>query len=130
MSTFRQHLLSLPSTVQYNNTTEYRECLRRVFRMDLSQKTGYSDLSFSQMNVEDLDAESNDEMLFDDLAISKGLDYLYECTKGIPEFQELYDEYAGKMFSTDRTIGQAVLCSYDHFPMYYSKVWERIGRKK
>lgn len=130
MSSFRQHFVLLPSTVQYANTTEYRNCLRRVFRMDLSQKTGYSDLSYSQMNVEDLDAESNDELLFDDSAISVGLDYLYEFTKDVPEFQDLYDEYAGKMLSTDRTIGQAVLCSYDHFPMYYAKVWEQIGRKK
>jgi len=122
---FFEHFKTLGPTVQYNDTKEYRQCLRRVFRMDLNKRTGYSDLSFSQMD-EDLDEESNDELLFDDKAISFGLDWLYELTNDKQDFKELYDQYAGRMFSTDRLIGQAVLCCYDNFPMYYAKVWAKV----
>ena len=123
---FLEHFKSLGPTIQYNNNTEYRQCLRRVFRMDLQKRTCYADVSCSEVD----DAESNDELLFDDAAISLGLDCLFEFTKDIPEFQELYDEYAGRMFSTDRSIGQAVLCCYDNFQMYYAKVWEKLSISK
>ena len=39
------------------------------------------------------------------------------------EFQNLYLSAAGRMFSTDLRIGQAVICSYDTFHLYYTCIW-------
>jgi len=95
--------------VDYLDNSGYRESLRRVFQMDVSNIT----------NVDDLDDESRDEILYDERSISKCLDFVFEKTKSIPAFAELYLIGAGRMLSSDPEIGLAVVFSYDYFALFH-----------
>jgi hypothetical protein len=59
-------------------------------------------------------------------ALETGMDKLFLATCEDPIFRTLYEYAAGRMFSTDLKIGQAVLCSYDTFPWYFSCVWHHL----
>lgn len=99
--------------IDYENNKQYRQCLRNVFSMDISNL----DIPFHQM--EDLDDETEDELLFDENAMIKSMDFIYEKTKNSSYFKELYKLAASKMFSEDENIGLAVLFSYDYFVLFH-----------
>lgn len=103
-----------PSSISYQNNTDYRSWIRRIFRFNKDIKTYYADLTEKDMTME-IDDESRDEMEFDLDNMQIGLDYLFENTIDSPLFEELYLLSAATMFSTDVKIGQSVLCSYDFF---------------
>ena len=113
----------LPLKINYNSNQEYRQWIRKVFHFSNDAKTYFADLSKEDIVEEGMDEESMDEMLFDMSKMNAGLDFFYKLTEFHPEFQELYIHAAAQMFSTDPTIGQAVLCSYDYFHLYYTCVW-------
>ena len=69
--------------------------------------------------VPPIDEETRDEMMYDERTVSKIMDELLEVTISHPLFQYLYDAAAGKMLSTNREIGQAVLFSYDYLPLFH-----------
>ena len=94
--------------IEYENNKQYRQCLRNVFSMDISNL----DIPFDQ--IEDLDDETEDELLFDENAMIKSMDFIYEKTNNNAYFKELYKIAASKMFSEDENIGLAVLFSYDY----------------
>ena len=83
--------------IKYTDDAEYRNCIRRVFGTE----------------------NSDDEMLYDDKTVSAGLDYIYEKTKSIPVFCDLYTIGAAKMISTDLEIGMAIVFSYDYFELFH-----------
>ena len=86
--------------------------------------TPYASLSTEDIYSKDeIDEESHDEMLLDSKALDTYMEYLYVLTRNKYEFQELYKKAAGRMFSLDMKIVQAVLCSYDTFVWYHSIVW-------
>lgn len=120
---FIDYLKSLPSCVIYINNNEYRNAMRRVFQMNTETITPYAELESSQIDMENIDDESKDEMQYDMKSMDIHLNELYELTKSEPKFRELYEKAAGRMFSEDPLIGQVVLCSYDFFNLYYSCVW-------
>ena len=99
--------------IDYENNKQYRQCLRNVFSMDISNL----DIPFDQM--EDLDDETEDELLFDENSMIKSMDFIYEKTKNNSYFKELYKLAASKMFSEDENIGLAVLFSYDYFALFH-----------
>lgn len=111
-----------PSSISYQNNTDYRSWIRRIFRFNKDIKTYYADLTEKDMTME-IDDESRDEMEFDLDNMQIGLDYLFENTIDSPLFEELYLLSAATMFSTDVKIGQSVLCSYDFFYLYYTCLW-------
>ena len=91
----------------YNNNTEYRQCLRNFFQMNSETY---------QKNIQDSwDAETIDEMSYDEEAASKILDQIYESTKHNILFDKIYISAAAKMMSLDPEIGLAVCMSYDYF---------------
>jgi len=93
--------------MQYNNNTEYRQCLRNFFHMNSETY---------QKNIQaDWDAETIDEMSYDEEAASKVLDQIYESTKHNILFDKIYLSAAAKMMSLDPEIGLAVCMSYDYF---------------
>lgn len=93
--------------MQYNNNTEYRQCLRNFFHMNSETY---------QKNIQvDWDAETIDEMSYDEEAASKVLDQIYESTKHNILFDKIYISAAAKMMSLDPEIGLAVCMSYDYF---------------
>ena len=123
--------------VKYTDNFEYRIALRQVFRMDNTA-----------VNIcDEMDAESRDELIYDDTSISAGLDYICDTTKSIPVFSKLFLVGAGRMLSIDLDIGLAVMFSYDYFELFhlclcdyfknpseftdnntnYTKLWKKIS---
>lgn len=117
---FLDHFKNLPSVIVYTSNREYRDHMRKVFRFDPKEKYNYHG---TLVNFEDLDEESKDELMFDSSSMSTSLDVLFKATEKDIFFQELYRHAAGRMFSESLDIGQAVVCSYDTFNLYYSCVW-------
>lgn len=100
--------------VQYNDNKSYRNCLRKVTNMNIDKLN----IPWEKMDS-DLDEETIDELLFDNEAISKTMNFIYEKTNKNILFKELYSIAASKMFSVDLEIGLAVLFSYDFFETFH-----------
>jgi hypothetical protein len=96
------------SEISYTCDREYRAIFRTIFRMKMVP---------ADMSV--LDALTADELNYDVDAASGMMDTIFNQTEEQPLFQELYDHAAAKMFSLDRTIGMAVLFSYDYFAAFH-----------
>lgn len=103
--------------VQYENSSQYRKWIRDVFKMDMSRVLKEIETKY---NMDELDEETLDELLYDYDAMSQTMEVLYSLTKSNVLFQTLYDLAAGKMFSTDQTIGQVILFSYDYFYLFHA----------
>jgi hypothetical protein len=67
----------------------------------------------------EIDEITRDELDYDESAASKILDFVFEKTFENALFQELYDIAAAKMISMDRSIGLAVLFSYDYMALFH-----------
>jgi hypothetical protein len=108
--------------------------MRRVFRFSPEKRTYYANVKSVDLDIDfdeiDLDPISKDEMELDMDALEEGMDILFLATHEDPVFRTLYEYAAGRMFSTDPKIGQAVLCSYDTFPWYFSCVWYYVLESK
>lgn len=101
--------------IEYHNDKEYRETLRRIFKMKhIKNKNIDND------EDDEMDEITADEQDYDFKKIDKTMDQLYDQTKENPLFQTLYDLAAAKMISLDRTIGQCVLFSYDYFYLFHA----------
>jgi len=96
--------------VYYTNNKEYRQCMRELFNMKC----------VIQPDMEGIDEETIDELTYDEQTMSVIMDEIYNATKNNDIFNELYDLAAARMFSTDRTIGQAVLLSYDYLCFFHN----------
>jgi len=95
--------------VTYNTNTEYRQCLRDLFYMNITVTD----------EMREMDEETMDEMMYDDKSISHTMDVLYNKTCNDKQFQKLYDLGAATFFSVDRTIGHAVMFSYDYLYWFH-----------
>jgi hypothetical protein len=73
----------------------------------------------SQNTQQNWDEETTDEMLYDENAMSKALDAIYDKTKDHTLFKNIYQIAAAKMISMDNEIGLAVCFSYDFFKYFY-----------
>lgn len=106
------------NTVQYTNDKEFRACLRQVFTMNENID-----------NSSYLDDVTRDEINYDFESATKAMDYVFDETKDNILFQTLYDFAASKMFSTDRTIGLAVMFSYDNLKDFHHCLWDFFTNK-
>lgn len=96
------------NVINYTNDAEFRSCLRSVFNMTENvDKSSY------------LDEITRDEINYDFESASKAMDYIFAETKDNILFQPLYDFAAAKMLSTDRSIGLAVMFSYDNLKDFH-----------
>jgi len=98
--------------MNYTNNTEYRQYIRIFFNMEKN--------NYSQNIQSNWDEETIDEMSYDEFAISKGLDDIYEKTKDNRFFQIIYQNAAAKMISTNYEIGLSICISYDYFKYFAS----------
>jgi len=99
--------------ISYNNTHEYRECLRTLFQMNTVKQ-------LPAINEDEvLDDETLDELNYDNDASTVALNYIYKKTKDNPIFRELYSAAAAKMFSIDHETGMAIMMSYDHLMRFH-----------
>ena len=99
--------------VKFDNNKEYRKCLREVFNMNMNN------IDISLNEIEDLDEETEDELLYDHTAITNGLDYVFNLTKNNGHFMDLYISGASCFFSEDPNIGISVMFSYDYFHQFH-----------
>ena len=106
-------MYNIDINVTYNDNASYRQCLRRAMNMDVSH------ICFDQYD-EDLEEETQDELLIDEKQMSAAMDDVYDKTKHMESFQTLYTRAAALMFSTDPQIGLAVLFSYDYFAVFHA----------
>jgi hypothetical protein len=117
----------LPKTIHYSSNKEYRQCIRNIFDISESARTCYVDISLNSLedkdDLEEEDEETTDELNYDTSVMEKGMEEWFLKTESNPLFKDLYLLAAGRMFSIDLRIGQAVICSYDTFHLYYTCIW-------
>jgi len=101
-------------TIEYSNDTEYRHCLRKLFKMN---PTNYPDIS--EMNLDEI---TKDEQSYDLDAANITMDYIFEITKTIPEVINLYEKTASFMFSTDPNIGLTIMLGYDYLDLFHQLI--------
>jgi hypothetical protein len=99
----------------YSNNKEYRQAIRNIFNMNV----GNIESEIKQYNY---DKETEDELLFDEAAMSSGMTNILEKTLGNSLFDELYSLAAAKMISMDKETGLCILLSYDYLSDFYN-VW-------
>jgi len=121
----------LPPTIQYSSNKEYRQRFREIFDISITARTCYADISLNSLEEEEEDEETTDELNYDTSVMEKGMEewFLKTKTESNPLFKDLYLSAAGRMFSTDLRIGQAVICSYDTFHLYYTCIWALYNNK-
>jgi len=105
--------------VDYNDTNSFRNQIRKIFKMNMDICSQNVE-NIEQHNEETLDEESRDEMLYDGESTVKMLEYIMNETIHVEEFRELYEKAAARMISTDVTIGEAILFSYDYFYYFHA----------
>ena len=94
--------------IAYKNDIEYRKCLRCIFCMIPAEESDDS-----------LDEITRDENDYDELAAKRAMDFIYENTNEHPLFTHLYEKAASHMLSLDKSIGLAVLFSYDYLQTFH-----------
>jgi len=99
----------------YSNNKEYRKAVRLFFVMNVENiKVDIDQYKY--------DEETEDELLFDESAISTGMTQILEKTTGNTLFDELYSLAAAQMISLDKETGLCILLSYDYF-YHFLNVW-------
>ena len=127
---FFLHLQTLPSHITYHSNSEYRAIIRQIFQFQPEKRSYYAGLEQSDIVSDiEMDAESKDEMELDMDSFEKGMEFIFLTTHSHPLFQKLYEYAAGRLFSTDPRIGQAVICSYDTFSWYFTCIWHYLQDK-
>ena len=101
-------------TIEYSNDTEYRHCLRKLFKMN---PINYPDIS--EMNLDEI---TKDEQSYDLDAANITMDHIFEITKTIPEVINLYEKTASFMFSTDPNIGLTIMLGYDYLDLFHQLI--------
>lgn len=99
----------------YSNNKEYRSAIRQFFNMNV-------DVIKSEIKQYNYDEETEDELMFDDVAMSTGMTNIIEKTVGNRLFDELYSLAAAQMISLDKETGLCILLSYDYF-FDFLNVW-------
>ena len=101
----------------YNSNKEFRQVVRDYFKMNIQD-----------IDLEDCDDISKDELLYDNDAMVLGMNNIIENTKNNILFDELYSLAAAKMFSIDKETGLCILLCYDFFA-YFIPVYETFLRE-
>ena len=114
---------SLPSNIHYYGNKEYRQQLRNIFDISVTARSFYVDPNVNSREEQEEDEETTDELNYDTSLVDKGMEEWFTKTMHKNEFKDLYLSAAGRMFSTDLRIGQAVICAYDTFHLYYTCIW-------
>ena len=120
---------SMPCKISYDSNRQYRDHIRTIFGISSESRSPYSGMKQNEIQWAEIDDESFDEMNFDEIQMEAGMHNLFSLTVGEPLFETLYSHAAGRMFSLDLTIGQAVLCAYDTFHWYYTCLWYFLNGK-
>lgn len=104
----------------YYTNKEYRQALRIFFNMNTEQIA-------SDMQSNEYDDETYDELLFDEAAVNTGMSDILEKTNGNHLFDELYSLAAAKFLSTSKDTGICILFTYNFFP-YFVDVWNSFQK--
>lgn len=109
----------------YQDNAGYREALRQFFKMDMNVML--ENLRKTYADFDTFDDETRDELLFDTDAVEDGMNALFDKTRNIPIFHELYVAAAGAMLSENPDTGLAVLMSYDYFADFSASLTAYFG---
>ena len=99
----------------FNSNADYRKTLRIFCNMDCSNNI----LTETINQIEDMDHETYDELLYDSDAMKNKMDEIYNNTKNDELWKSIYLSAAAKFFSTEESIGICILFTYDYFPFFY-----------
>lgn len=114
-----ERMRALPPTITYESSREYRAIIRRVFDFDAEKRV----TEFGGVGLDPevpMDAETADEVAFDEAAMTRALVDWYSWTEDDPDFLEVYEHAAYTMMTTDPTVGQCVATGYSTFADYYA----------
>jgi hypothetical protein len=109
----------------YSTDVEYRQYFRKITEM--REQVFHREPDHVDLNEgipEDMDETTLDEYMYDEDAVTKTFDRIYQVTKDNVQFQELYDLAAAQMISMDREIGLAILMTYDYLWLFNACVVE------
>ena len=106
----------IQSHIEYNTTNEYRNILRKIFYMDTD---AIMQTLAKQYDMTNMDEETLDELLYDSVKMDNTMSIMFDKTSNNSAFNILYEKAAALMLSTDKTIGQCVLFSYDYFSLFH-----------
>jgi hypothetical protein len=102
--------------VEYNNTREYRNVIRKIFKMDMKKMEEEVN---NEYETEGMDEETKDELLYDNEKSIYMMDKVFDLTKNNALFLKLYELAAAKMLSCDHLIGECILFSYDYLYFFH-----------
>jgi hypothetical protein len=121
-----------PESIHYTTNAEYRQFIRSIFLFDPSKQVTHvgDDDQGTLIPKDQMDAETADEVSFDQSAVDRGLKQWYEWTEDDPDFLEVYTHAAYKMITTNPEVGQCVVASYQTFDLYYQCIRAYLLRKK
>ena len=105
----------LKTPIIFNNSSDYRNTLRIFCNMDCSN----NEITEQINQIENIDNETRDELLYDPDAIKNKMDEIYDITKNDEIWKSIYLSAAAKFFSTDESIGICILFTYDYFSYFY-----------
>ena len=107
-------------SISYETDGEYRDQLRKFCKMVCI------DQFQNDLSIDDI---TRDENLFDENAMTKQMNIMYDKTRDSNAFKVLYDLAAGRMFSVDPEIGLCILMSYDYFRDFYTiySLYDSLG---
>jgi hypothetical protein len=108
---------------EYATNTEYREIIRKIFRMKMQYTIVGNDILFNDGTMicrEDIDDETLDELNIDDTRFDICFKYIWEITKDMPKIVELYEFSSSKFMATDMELGIANLLSFYGLHSFYS----------
>jgi len=117
-------MYNINTSVSYYDNSSYRKCLRNVTNMDANKIK----IQWDRMDS-DLDEETKDELLYDNIIMTTVLDRIFVDTKDNADFKELYTLAAAQMFSIDHNIGLAILFSYDYFDCFHNCLYDFYNTK-
>ena len=114
---------------QYNNNTEYRDTIRRLFRMKKQYRIEGDEIIFNDGTSfyrDDIDDESLDEINIDQSRYDECFKYIWDLTHNNPLIIELYEWAAAKVMSIDHDVGIVYLLNYHYLPAFFTLLQKAI----
>ena len=108
---------------QYTTNGEYRETIRKLFRMEKQYRIEGDEIIFNDGTSfyrDDIDDESLDELNIDQSRYDECFKYIWDLTCGISLMVELYEWAAAKVISRDHDVGIVYLLNYHYLPSFFT----------
>jgi hypothetical protein len=108
---------------QYTTNGEYRETIRKIFRMEQQYRIEGDEIIFNDGTSfyrDDIDDESLDELNIDQSRYDDCFKYIWDLTCDKSSMVELYEWAAAKVISVDHDVGIVYLLNYHYLPSFFT----------